>query len=105
MPLNSVLPPPPILPVTALQEQHFNEAALAAPVTHAALRAWTYPEPAVVLGRAQHQLALPAASAGALPVVVRGGTCGGQGGGARRGRRRGADGALAAQPGYHAGAR
>ena len=72
MPLNSVLPPPPILPVTALQEQHFNEAALAAPVTHAALRAWTYPEPAVVLGRAQHQLALPAASAGALPVVVRG---------------------------------
>ena len=72
MPLNSVLPPPPILPVTALQEQHFNEAALAAPVTHAALRAWTYPEPAVVLGRAQHQLALPASSAGALPVVVRG---------------------------------
>ena len=72
MPLNSVLPPPPILPVTALQEQHFNEAALAAPVTHAALRAWTYPKPAVVLGRAQHQLALPAASAGALPVVVRG---------------------------------
>ena len=72
MPLNSVLPPPPILPVTALQEQHFNEAALAAPVTHAALRAWTYPEPAVVLGRAQHQLALPAASVGALPVVVRG---------------------------------
>ena len=63
MPLNSVLPPPPILPVTALQEQHFNEAALAAPVTHAALRAWTYPKPAVVLGRAQHQLALPAASA------------------------------------------
>ncbi len=74
MPFSSdTLPPvPPILPVTALEEQHHNETALAAPIARPSLRAWTYPAPALVLGRAQHQLALPTGEAGALPVVVRG---------------------------------
>ncbi len=44
-------------------EQRWNERLLAAPLEAPRVRAWTYPEPAVVLGRAQRGLA------GALATV------------------------------------
>lgn len=66
-------PPPPICPASVQHEQEINEQLLAAPLQRPLMRAWTYPRPAVVLGRAQSRLALPEDPAGdALPVIVRG---------------------------------
>lgn len=66
-------PPPPICPASVQHEQEINEQLLAAPLQRPLMRAWAYPRPAVVLGRAQSRLALPEDPAGdALPVIVRG---------------------------------
>ena len=66
-------PPPPICPASVQHEQEINEQLLAAPLQRPLMRAWTYPRPAVVLGRAHSRLALPEDPAGdALPVIVRG---------------------------------
>lgn len=66
-------PPPPICPASVQHEQAVNEELLAHPLTRPCMRAWAYPRPAVVLGRAQSRLALPEDPAGdALPVIVRG---------------------------------
>lgn len=52
-------------------EQRWNEQMLAAPVREPLWHAWTYRQPAVVLGRSQHRLVLPAGE-GLLPLVRRG---------------------------------
>ena len=71
----SALPlPPAVRPVSALEEQRLNEQALAAPLDAPLLRAWSYPHPALVLGRGQQGLAAAGRDDGraALPVLVRG---------------------------------
>jgi lipoate---protein ligase len=56
--------------VDAGEEQAWNERQLAAPVSAPIARLWTYPSPAVVLGRSQHAL-LPSLDAGAHRFVTR----------------------------------
>lgn len=57
--------------IDAVQEQRWNEVALADTVRAPHWRVWRYREPAVVLGRSQHRLALPEGE-GLLPLVKRG---------------------------------
>ena len=70
------------LVLDAAEEQRWNEAQLAEPVTQPQMRVWTYRQGAIVLGRSQHAMAEQvAAGAGAcepdgaiarLPLVKRG---------------------------------
>ncbi|MDO4904373.1 MAG: ligase [Lautropia sp.] len=52
-------------------EQRWNERALLERVSAPHWHAWTYRQPAVILGRSQHRLVLPEGS-GLLPLVKRG---------------------------------
>ncbi len=65
-----VPPAVPVCSVDAAEEQAWNEQQLDLPVPVPRARLWCYPQPAVVLGRAQHAL-LPALDSSRFRVVTR----------------------------------
>ena len=64
------LPAATVRSVDAAEEQAWNEQQLAVPVAATRARIWCYPQPAVVLGRAQHAL-LPALDGDRHRIVAR----------------------------------
>lgn len=64
------LPSVTVRSVDAAEEQAWNEQQLARPVALPAARLWIYPQPAIVLGRAQHAL-LPALDKDRFRIVAR----------------------------------
>jgi len=72
------------LVLDAAEEQRWNEAQLAEPVTQPQMRVWTYRQGAIVLGRSQHAMAEQVASAGraegASACVTAAGSAGGAAG-------------------------
>ncbi len=75
------------LVLDAAEEQRWNEAQLAEPVTQPQMRVWTYRQGAIVLGRSQHAMAEQVAAAaaagraeGASACVTAAGSAGGAAG-------------------------
>lgn len=90
------------LVLDAAEEQRWNEAQLAEPVTQPQMRVWTYRQGAIVLGRSQHAMAEQVASAGraegASACVTAAGSAGGAAGATADGGAAGGAGDGACEP-------